>query len=185
MTEKYPTLFHFLSAEFDKAKIPFLLVGGFAVNYYKATRATQDLDVLICDEDFKKALLILEKGGYRKNLEASLFARFDSDDPAFSDLDLIFVDRATLNGMLQEAKQGVTEGQKFKFPSLEHLIALKLHSIKNNPENREHRDLGDIIELIKRNRVDFHSGKFKELCLKYGPDKIHDKIAGALASWKS
>lgn len=162
-----------------------MLVGGFAVNYYKATRVTQDLDVLICDEDIRKALLILKKNGYRKNAETSLFARFDSEDPAFSDLDLIFVDRTTMNRVLNEAKQDEIEGEKFKFPSLEHLIALKLHSIKNNPEGREYRDLGDIIELIKRNRVDFRSEAFKQLCLTYGPEKIHEKIEGVLATWKS
>ena len=185
MSKKYSTIFHFLSAEFTKAKIPFLLVGGFAVNYYKATRVTQDLDLLICYDDFGKASTLLEKnGGYQKKEETSLFARFDSDDPAISELDLIFVDRKTMDGFLKEAKQTELEGQNFKVPSLEYLIALKLHSIKHNP-NREHRDLFDIIELIKRNQVDFHAGIFKQLCLKYGPEKIHDKISEALKTWKS
>lgn len=181
---EYPSVFHFLSIEFGRANIPFLLVGGFAVNYYKATRVTQDLDLLICDQDFEKALPILEKNGYKKTDKTSLFARFDSTDPACSELDLIFVDKATMNSFLREAKQDEIEGEKFKFPSLEHLIALKLHSIKNN-SNREYRDLFDIIELIKRNRIDFRLDSFKQLCLKYGPEKIYDKISGALSSWKN
>ena len=39
---KYPTVFHLLAREFGRAKIPFVLVGGFALNFYKYGRATAD-----------------------------------------------------------------------------------------------------------------------------------------------
>src|SRR3989338_3361527 len=106
MAKKYPTLFHFLATEFGKAKIPFLLVGGFAVNYYKATRVTQDLDIIICDADFVRTRQVLEKSGYQTKAETSLFARFDSHDPAFLDLDVIFVDKTTMKGFLKDAETG-------------------------------------------------------------------------------
>lgn len=185
MAEKSPTLFHFLAAEFEKAEIPFLLVGGFAVNYYQATRFTADVDLLTMDENFERASRILGKEGYQCIAKNNLFARFESSDPNAMDLDIMFVDKKTMSGILKEAKEAEIRGDKFRVPSLNHLIALKLHSIKYNPENREYRDLWDIVELIKRNRVNFRSEEFKQLCLEYGPEQIYEKITGALASWKS
>ncbi len=40
--------------------------------------------------------------------------------------------------------------------------------LKHNPKLREYKDMPDIIELIKVNKVDVKSAEFKELCLKYG-----------------
>lgn len=183
---KYPTVFHLISTEFKNANIPFLLIGGFAVNYYGATRFTADIDFLISDEDYKKAATILTGGGYQCVVTTNLlFSRFESKEPDAMDVDLVFVDRHTMAGMLREANEAHLEGIKFQLPSLNHLIALKLHSVKHNPEHREYRDLGDIIELIKRNKINFRSEDFMNLCTKYGPEKLHEKIKGALASWKS
>ena len=66
--------------------------------------------------------------------------------------------------------------QKFIVPALEHLIALKLHSMKHNPKLRENKDMPDIVELIKRNNVKVKSKEFKELCLKYGTEGFYKKI---------
>ena len=54
MEMKYRSVFHLLANELGKAKISFVLIGGFAVNYYKATRFTGDVDILIDEKDFQK-----------------------------------------------------------------------------------------------------------------------------------
>ena len=43
---KYPTIFHLISTEFEKAEIPHVLIGGFAVNYYGVTRQTVFMDII-------------------------------------------------------------------------------------------------------------------------------------------
>ena len=53
---KYPTVFHLISTVVDKADVHCVLIGGFAVNYYKVTRQTADVDFLITENDFKKIL---------------------------------------------------------------------------------------------------------------------------------
>jgi hypothetical protein len=64
-------------------------------------------------------------------------------------------------------------------PSLSHLIALKLHSIKYNPKLRLTRDLPDIINLIRINELNHKNPDFKELCLKFGTEEIYNKILEA------
>jgi hypothetical protein len=61
-------------------------------------------------------------------------------------------------------------------PCLNHLIALKLHAIKYNPKIREYRDLPDIIELIRINKINTKDVEFKNLCLKYGREELYNKI---------
>lgn len=72
--------------------------------------------------------------------------------------------------MIQDGKETEIMGRKFTVPSLSHLIALKLHALKNNPEVRERWDLRDILELIKVNRVNVETDAFQDLCLEYGTE---------------
>ena len=60
-------------------------------------------------------------------------------------------------------------------PSVFHLIALKLHSIKNNPK-REITDFPDIIRLISYNNIDVDSGDFRALCLRFGTEDLYERI---------
>jgi hypothetical protein len=53
---KYSTIFHLIADIFKKTQVSCVLIGGFAVNYYKATRHTADVDFLVTEEDFAKAL---------------------------------------------------------------------------------------------------------------------------------
>jgi hypothetical protein len=58
-------------------------------------------------------------------------------------------------------------------------VALKLHAVKNAPR-REARDFGDIVELLRANRVEWQIKELKSLCQKYGPKDIYAKLEAAL-----
>lgn len=53
--------------KFQKGKIKYVLVGGFAVNLLGSMRSTADLDILVemSDDNLKKIVKILKKYGYR------------------------------------------------------------------------------------------------------------------------
>ena len=53
-----------LVMELEKQEVRYALVGGVAVAFYTEPRFTQDIDLLVESEDFKKAESILEKAGY-------------------------------------------------------------------------------------------------------------------------
>ena len=162
--------------EFGGAKIPFLLVGSFAVNYYQFSRATADVDVMMAEENYERALVLLKKNSYREIVRTALFARLKGSEPLLMDLDILFVDLKTFEGMMKESNEAKVGGAKLRVPTLNHLIALKLHSLKNNFENREMPDLRDIINLVQINRIDVRTESFRGLCLKYGTQEIYDKI---------
>lgn len=182
---KYENIFHLLAEEFRKSELPIILIGGFAVNYYKVSRATGDVDILMVDENFEKASSILSSAGYEEVVRGHVFARFKSSQPLLIDLDVLLVDKNTFSGMMKEAEEVEIEGNKIKVASLNHLVALKLHSLKNNFSNREDPDFRDLVRLIQENQVGMTKDKFRELCLKYGTQEICEKVEGLVRQWKN
>lgn len=173
---KYFNIFQVISDIFIKGEVKCILIGGFAVNYYKVTRQTADIDFLITRDDFKKISGLLENKGFKEDDAQEVFARFIGERPYLMDVDFMFVDKETLDKILKEGKQISITGEKFIVPCLNHLIALKLHAIKYNSKLREYKDLADIIELIRVNKINVRAVEFKNLCLKYGTDELYQKI---------
>ena len=171
------SIFHLISDLTHKEGIPCVLIGGFAVNYYKVARQTADIDFLITRGNFDKISTILKKAGYKQILAQETFVQMKSSQLSLLDVDFMFVDQETLEKILKQSQEIKIAGQKFMVPSLDHLIALKLHSIKYNEKIRFTKDFPDIINLIRINDVNVKDGKFKKLCLKYGSEKIYDQIA--------
>jgi len=173
---KQPTIFHLISDIFTQRNVTCVLIGGFAVNYYKVTRQTVDIDFLITKDDFERILSLLEEKGFKRDYTQEVFARLTGEKPYLMDIDFMFVDKETLDKIIQEGKQVCIAGRNFIVPCLNHLIALKLHAIKYNPNVREYKDLADILELIKINKLQVKNALFKNLCLKYGTEELYNKI---------
>lgn len=172
---KYPTIFHLISDIFRKAGIDVVLIGGFAVNHYKVTRQTIDIDFLCTREDYDKIKGLLEGEGYKAYRKEENFIQLENKGSGLMDIDFMFVDKDTLNKIEESGRKIEIAGQSFVIPSLFHLIALKLHSIKNNSK-REITDFPDIIRLIVSNSIDVNDYDFKNLCLKYGTSELYEKI---------
>lgn len=173
---KYSTIFHLIAAVFNKKDVSSVLIGGFAVNYYKVTRQTADIDFLITKDDFDKISGLLEKEGYEKDYSQEAFVKLTNRHHYLMDLDFMFVGAETLDRIIKDAKEISIAKQKFMVPSLNHLIALKTHSLKFNFKMRENRDLPDIIELVRVNKVNVKDREFKEMCLKFGTEELYNRI---------
>lgn len=60
-------LYEEILREFQKQKVKYVLVGGFAVNLLGSLRSTADMDILVemSDVNLRKVVSILKKNGYR------------------------------------------------------------------------------------------------------------------------
>ncbi len=173
----YQSSFHLLSDISKKTDVSFILIGGFAINFYKYTRQTVDIDLLIKEEDFQKTLDLLKAVGYKLDYSQEVFARLTSNkSPLMMDIDFMFVDEETFSKIIKDSQKTSIAGCEFRVPSLEHLIALKLHAVKYNPKLRSTKDIPDIINLIRINKINVRSKSFKELCLKFGTQQIYQRI---------
>lgn len=171
----YANAFHIVAGAAKESSIPCVLVGGFAINFYKVTRNTLDIDFLITKEDFKKIENALRETGYKEEFATDVAIRFSNRKDSL-DVDFMIVDEATRGQILVDGKEVELVGEKFVVPSLDHLLALKIHAIKHGQKRRAWKDLPDVMNLVEMNDIDARSSKFKELCLRYGNDEIYQTI---------
>jgi hypothetical protein len=170
-------VFQIVADVFKQAGAISVLIGGFAVNYYKVSRQTADADFMIDEEAFPRIRALMEKKGFITALKQNVFAQMKPASPgSLMDVDFMFVDKKTLDQIVNAGRNIKIADCEFIVPSLMHLIALKLHSIKHNSALRENRDLPDIIELIRQNGLKTDDAEFRELCIKYGTWELYGKI---------
>jgi hypothetical protein len=157
----------------------FLVIGGYAVNAHGYSRQTLDLDILIAtiQRDFWKNLILVND--YNISAEREAFMQFSPATRDQMPLDVMVVNDQTFSGMHAEAVSGSLGGVEVKHPSLRHLLALKLHVLKQALPHRELRDLYDVIQLAHINKLDAAGDDFRRLCERYGNSKIHETIVRA------
>ncbi len=152
-----------------------LLVGGHALQMHGVTRQTLDVDCLVSDEIGRVLHAILTKADYVEGARSENFVRYAHSGDAMADVDVLLVDAATFEPMLEQGSAHGLYGEGLRVPAIEHLIALKLHAIRNDPK-REARDVADIVELLRRNPEIAGGDCFSGLCERYGPPSIRARI---------
>ncbi len=171
-------VFDHIASAIKETKAHIVLIGGFAVNYYGVSRHTADVDFLTSEKDYALIFNFLKKFQYSELVRNRLFARVSSTTAEF-DLDFLFTKTDTLNGIFKAGRKVKIANHSFTVPSLLHLIALKVHSWKQEPGTREYRDFSDIVELVRRNKLHVKTKKFQDIFLKYGTKEFYDKVVKA------
>jgi hypothetical protein len=166
----------------DRARgrgLPFVVIGGHAVAAHGYGRQTVDLDLLVRDEDRRAWVELLTPLGYRVFHEDAAFVQLTAPTARHWPVDLLLVAEPTFTGVLAEAREIAFGAQQVRIPSLEHLLALKLHTLKSARPPRDLKDLTDVVQLAEANGLDVRAEAFRALCLKYATPEIHDRIVGA------
>ncbi|MCB0333985.1 MAG: nucleotidyl transferase AbiEii/AbiGii toxin family protein [Bdellovibrionales bacterium] len=160
----------------DKSGICFLVIGGHAVNHYGFARQTGDLDLLASKEDreFWNSLLADLKFTNRQNHE--VFARFEPREIASWPIDLMFVEKEILKEILARSEDASFGSVSAPVPCIEHMIALKLHALKQRQSFREEKDFIDVQELRKRSNLSQEA--FRALCEKYDRIDVYERLDG-------
>jgi hypothetical protein len=160
----------------QNANLPFLVIGGFAVIAHGYARSTTDLDFLVRRAQQHEWQAQLAEHGYRIVHQQNTFAQFASEQSM--NVDLMFVNDETFDKMWKASEVKIVKGKEARFPTLEHLIALKLHVCKQNIPHRILRDMDDVLTLINLNGVDLRKDNWRELFKKYGTIELYEKILG-------
>lgn len=159
--------------------LPFVVIGGHAVAAHGYGRQTLDLDLLVRDEDRRAWVELLAALGYRVFHEDHAFVQLAPPTAAHWPVDLLLVAEPTFAGVMAEAREVDLGARRARIPSLEHLLALKLHALKHARPPRDLKDLTDVVQLADANGLDARAEPFRALCLKYATPEIHDRIVRA------
>jgi predicted nucleotidyltransferase len=175
------SFFATIHEETAKRKLRFLVIGGLAVNHYGYSRETGDLDFFISQNDRAEWMNLLKDFGYGTYNDGGNFVQFNPPAQNAWPVDLMLVQEKTFAPILAAGSEADFYGIKTRVPSLEHLIALKLHALKNTRMTRFLKDFLDVEYLIRLNRLDIKSNKIRELFEKYGTPELYEKVSRSLA----
>jgi hypothetical protein len=153
----------------------FLVIGGYAVAAHGHTRATFDVDFLARQADKSEWFSRLVASGLELFAESRGFAQFGRK-AAGEALDLMFVEDESFERFWESAVQTGFGPAHARVPSLDHLLALKLHALKHAADGRGPKDAADVEMLARRNALDLRDAKYEQLFLKYGTREIYDTM---------
>ncbi|HZI31399.1 MAG TPA: hypothetical protein VFF11_03600, partial [Candidatus Binatia bacterium] len=116
------------------------MIGGLAINHYGFSRETSDLDFFISQNDRTEWLKLLGVFRYTIQHDGGNFIQYYPPEQNAWPVDLMLVQEKTFATILASSHEAEFFGVRTRVPSLNHLIALKLHALKNT---RLHRFLKD------------------------------------------
>ena len=148
-----------------------LLIGGQALPLYGVVRQTVDIDCLAATVGAAKLERTLVTAGYTLAGRSETVVRYRHPSPMLVDVDVLLVNEETYDKLLRDSQEWRTDESVWRVPSLPHLIALKLHAMKNNPDRHGH-DLADIRHLLQENPQALTQVALQELCIEFGPPGI-------------
>jgi hypothetical protein len=126
---------------------PWALAGAAALSSYGLARATQDLD-FVADAGFQNLLVThLESAGYRTLYRSAGYSNHLHADAALGRLDFVYVGGDTSRRLFEECREAVFSGRPLRVPRPEHLAAMKVQAMKNDPDRRL-QDLADVRFLM-------------------------------------
>src|SRR6185436_1184124 len=137
----------------DGEGIPFAIVGALAVHAYGYSRATNDIDLLLHRDDQDRLITFLESRGFETLHRSEGFSNHLHPEVSRGRLDAVYVDGETWTKIRGVSRSVVLAQRKVAVPKPEHLVAMKVHAMKNDP-GRTFKDLADIQFLMTLPGVD-------------------------------
>jgi hypothetical protein len=154
------------------------LIGAVALAAHGLLRTTQDLDLIVEASAQPDLLRFLEARGYKTLHRSSGYSNHSHSDPAWGRVDFVYVQGETSDKLFAACTRLRGPGDiEIPVPRPEHLAALKVVAMKNDP-SRELQDLADIRYLLTLPGVDRIEvrGYFE----RHGLESRFDEIARTL-----
>lgn len=170
-------VFRFLIENFQREKIDFAIIGGFALQAAGITRTTRDIDLLILSGDKEKIKSIMLKAGYEILHESEEVLNFFSEKIELGRVDFLLAHRKYAIMVLKRAEEKEIFSGKFKIKviKIEDLIGLKVQSSSNDP-TRLPQDTADIELLIKNHYPHLDLNILREYFQLFNREAELDKI---------
>jgi hypothetical protein len=143
-----------VTAFFERTGFRYAIAGAFALHAYGLSRGTFDLDFVTQSEAQAELLTYLESLGYETLHVSAGYSNHVHALSALGRLDFVYVGGETSTRLFQECRtMPIVGGRAVPVPRPEHLAAMKIHAMKNDPR-RTLREMEDIRFLLQLPGVD-------------------------------
>jgi hypothetical protein len=159
---------------FEREGLRYAVIGAFALHAYGRSRATTDLDFVTDSQSQQKLIAFLEGLGYETLHVSSGYSNHLHRDPAMGRLDFVYVSGDTSKQLFASARRLLVLGKmSAPVPRVEHLAAMKVQAMKNDPE-RTFQEMADILFLMKLPET--NKAEIREYFEKQGLTDKYDEI---------
>lgn len=133
---------------FEREGLRYAVIGGFALHAYGVTRATLDLDLAAEGDARPRVVAFLESMSFETLHVSAGYSNHLHATEALGRVDLVYVAGETSRRLFDGCRPGLAlGGRTFPVPRAEHVVAMKVHAMKNDPA-RTLRELADIQALL-------------------------------------
>lgn len=161
-----------LEAHFDASGAEWVVVGGLALAVHGAGRLTHDVDIATGREGQAQLIECLEADGYETQHRSEGYSNHVHPDPACGRIDVVYVNGRTARSLFGEAHESeILPGVSAKVAQPEHLVAMKVLAMKNDPSRRL-QEMADIAALLRATGI--------------APEAVHGYFEqhGLLSAWE-
>ena len=163
-----------VSRDLPATGVDFLLIGGFAVNYYGYTRNTLDVDFMIAEADQPAAKKIMSAAGFSTQTVLDNVTFFHHPEGGMR-IDFLTVDAASFARLYEKARTIALGGIQLRVPDLLDLLAMKLFAIHHGGARRQGKDLPDVAYLCVLNDVDLEND-LRPLCERFASETLFREV---------
>lgn len=156
--------------------MPFVVIGGHAVNAYGISRQTGDLDLLVQRDQKEAWKELMIKLKYQQLQSDDFFARFQPSTIAAWPIDLMYVADETFQKMFTGASTESFGVVDVPVVSVRHLIMLKIHALKHYQEHRYAKDYNDVLQLLQVDGIEIEDDELRSWCQKYASEELYRKL---------
>jgi len=156
---RFKEVFQHLAEFFGKERIDYALIGAFALKAYGYVRATQDIDFIVRHEAQSRIVAYLESLGFETIYRSPGFSNHVHPLSGLGRIDFVYVKGETAERIFKESgKRMIFNDMSIPVVSPEHLVALKVFAMKNDPDRGFH-EMADIKFLLGLPGVDLQTVK--------------------------
>jgi len=142
------------------------VIGGLAMGAYGLARTTQDVDLVVPAAAQRELVAFLEENGYETLHVSEGYSNHLHPDVGLGRVDVVYLHGTTEEKVFEGVRAlGVAGGQRLAVPRPEHLAAMKVFAMKNDP-GRTLAELADIQFLLQLPGVD--RNEIREYFRKHG-----------------
>jgi hypothetical protein len=160
--------------------MPFMVIGGHAVNAYGISRQTGDLDLLVPLRHRAQWSQLMLRIKYTAIQDDDSFARFSPPDLTAWPIDFMFVDDTTFEHLYSDSSLTTIGVAETRTVSARHLLILKIHALNQAQDHRVLKDLNDALGLLRAGVTGVTPEDLLALCSRYANHDVFDKLRPGL-----
>ena len=161
--------------------VPLLIIGSHAVNAHGCPCEHPELECAVAAASEARFAEYLGLGGWNMVYRTQFFAKYRLLSTGTPVIKAMFLDDITFERLLAGSFDFVFDAATLRVPALQHVVAMKLQELKNEP-HREIEELPQILALLRANPGRWKPEELTETCDRFGPPEIGLRLTQRLAS---